>query len=123
MQRRSSAIPASPVMQRMTFGTCQGSDLWVVFAPMKTEIRKDSYRRSQVFTSLILASLVGLFGLGYFLILHPTVCAMRVYWVYLTLLMTLSQIITWDLKWAADPPCPALNREYLSVTRPPAAGG
>jgi hypothetical protein len=108
----------------MTFGTCQVSDARVVFAPMESVIRKDSYRRSQVFTSLTLASLVGLFGLGYFLILHPTVCAMRVYWVYLTVLMTISQIITWDLKWAADPPlCPALNREYLSVTRPPAAGG
>ena len=86
----------------MTFGTWQGSDLWVTFAPMKTEIRKDSYRRSQIFTSLILASLLGLFGLGYFLILHPTVYAMRVYLVYLTVLMTISQIITWDLKWAAD---------------------
>ena len=87
----------------MTFGTCQGSNLWVVFAPMETEIRKDSYRRSQIFTTLILASLVGLFGLGYFLIMHPTVCAMRVYLVYLTVLLTISQIITWDLKWTADP--------------------
>ena len=69
---------------------------------METEIRKDSYRRSQIFTTLILASLVGLFGLGYFLIMHPTVCAMRVYLVYLTVLLTISQIITWDLKWTAD---------------------
>jgi hypothetical protein len=30
-----------------------------------TKIRNDSYRRSRVFTSLKLASLVGLFGLGY----------------------------------------------------------
>jgi len=70
---------------------------------METEIRKDSHRRSQVFTSLVVASLVGLFGLGYFLIMHPTMCAMRVYLVYLTVLLTISQIITWDLKWAADP--------------------
>ena len=70
---------------------------------METEIRKDSHRRSQVFTSLVVASLVGLFGLGYFLIMHPTMCAMRVYLVYLTVLLTISQIITWDLKWTADP--------------------
>jgi hypothetical protein len=57
----------------MTFGTCQGSDLWVVFAPMETEIRKDSYRRSRVFTSLMLASLVGLCVLASFLYHHPQI--------------------------------------------------
>jgi hypothetical protein len=44
---------------------------------METEIRKDSYRRSWVFTSLILASLVGLFGLVYFLILYAATCRGR----------------------------------------------
>jgi hypothetical protein len=40
---------------------------------METEIRKDSYRRSLVPFLLRLASLVGLFGLGSFLYLHPEV--------------------------------------------------
>jgi hypothetical protein len=40
---------------------------------METEIRKDSYRRSRVLFLLILASLVGLFGLGSFLYHHPEV--------------------------------------------------
>jgi hypothetical protein len=40
---------------------------------METEIRKHSYRRSRVPFFLGLAGLVGLFGLGSFLYLHPDV--------------------------------------------------
>jgi hypothetical protein len=40
---------------------------------METEIRKDSYRRSRILFWLILASLVGLFGLVSFLYHHPEV--------------------------------------------------
>lgn len=40
---------------------------------METEIRKDSYRRSRVFTSLILASLFGLCILASFLHHHPQI--------------------------------------------------
>jgi hypothetical protein len=71
----------------MTFGTCQVRDAWLVFAPMETEIRKDSYRRSQVLISLKLASLVGLFGLGYFLAHHPTQYAMPVFLAYMAALV------------------------------------
>jgi hypothetical protein len=40
---------------------------------MTTGIRKDSQRRSQVLFLLGLASLVGLFGLGFYLYHHPDV--------------------------------------------------
>ena len=40
---------------------------------METEIRKDSHRRSLVLFLLGLASLVGLFGLGFYLYHHPDV--------------------------------------------------
>lgn len=40
---------------------------------METEIRKDNYRRSRVLFLLVLASLVGLFGLGSYLYHHPEV--------------------------------------------------
>ena len=54
----------------MTFGTCQVSDARVVFAPMETMIPKHSYRRSQAFTLLGPASLVGLCLLVSFLYHH-----------------------------------------------------
>ena len=44
---------------------------------METEILKHNYRRSWVFTSLILAGLVALFGLVYFLVLYAATCGWR----------------------------------------------
>ena len=61
----------------MTFGTCQVCDSWVLSVHMETEIRKDSYRRSWAFTSLILVGLVALFGLVYFLVLYAATCGCR----------------------------------------------
>jgi len=57
----------------MTFGTCQVSDARVVFAPMETMIPRHSYRRSQAFTLLGPASLVGLCILVSFLYHHPQI--------------------------------------------------
>jgi hypothetical protein len=57
----------------MTFGTCQVSDVRVVFAPMETMIQRHSYRRSQALPLLGFASLVGLCALVSFLYHHPQI--------------------------------------------------
>jgi hypothetical protein len=83
----------------MTFGTCQVSDARVLSIPMET-IRKEPLRWT---IPLYWIGLAGMVGLGFFFIHHPTDCAMRVCLAYLAVLVTISQILSWDLKWTADP--------------------
>ena len=83
----------------MTFGTCHVRDARVLFIPMET-IRKEPLRWS---IPLYWIGVAGMVGLGYFFIRHPTDYAIRVCLAYLAVLVTISQILSWDLKWAADP--------------------
>jgi hypothetical protein len=83
----------------MTFDTCQVSDARVLSIPMET-IRKERLRWT---IALYWIGLAGMVGLGYLFIHHPTDYAMRVCLSYLAVLVTISQIISWDLKWEPDP--------------------